>query len=69
MSLRSALYTQPSKHGAPLQKLSLHLSLDVKGMVGDSLCSSALLNFSFELQYASIEGKVVGEKSAAFALE
>lgn len=69
MSLRGALHTQPPEHGAPLHELSLHLGLDLKSMVGDSLCSSTLLEVSFELQYATIQGQVVREESAAFALE
>lgn len=69
MPLGGALHSQPPEHCAPFHELSLHLGLDVKSMVGDSLCFSALVEVSFELQYAPIQGKVVREESAAFALE
>lgn len=69
MSLGCALHPQPPEHCAPLLELSLHPSLDLKGMVCDSLCFSALLEVSFELQYAPIQGEVVREESTAFALE
>jgi hypothetical protein len=69
VSLGGALHTQPLKHCAPLHELSLHLDLDVKGMVCDSLCFTAFLEVSFELQDAPVQGKVVREKSATFTLE
>jgi len=67
--LGGALHTQPPEHCAPLVELSLHLGLDFKSMVCDSLCLSAFLEVSLELQYAPIQGQVVREESAALALE
>lgn len=69
MPLGGALHAQSSEHCAPFRELGLHLGLDFKSMVCDSLCFSALIEFSFELQYAPIQGKVVREEPAAFALE
>lgn len=69
MPLGGAFHTQSPEHCAPFHELSLHLGLDVKSMIGDSLCFSAFIEISFELQYAPIQGKVVREEPAAFALE
>lgn len=69
MPLGGALHSQPPEHCAPFHELSLHLGLDFKSMVGYFLCFSALVEVSFELQYAPIQGEVVREESAAFAFE
>lgn len=69
MPFGGALHPQPPQHCAPLRKLSLHFGLDIKSMVCDSLCFSAFLKVAFELQNAPIQGKIVREESAAFALE
>lgn len=69
MPLGGALHTQPPEHCAPFRKLGFHLGLDVESMVGDPLCFSALVKVPFELQDAPVQGKVVGEEPAAFALE